>query len=1083
MSIILSKNNIGNQIEEETIKRIKSGLGSSFLYIVSTNRSVKNLSKIFIELAGNAFLSPQVFTLKTLSTKLYRSFGSGRQKISEAIQTIMMQDIIELMELEYFGPDPEFSIPQGTIIRLVETINRLKTAGVYPEILELDLYEANESETKKLNDLIRIYKRYEKELRENNLVDEADITHEVASMLSKNQNMFSLIFPELDLVVISGYDVFSTHNFNIINSIADIKGVDMYIALELVHSNPGLFGHLIENFQNFLDNGFQIVHRITEQDREYLSLNLFSENEPSGKIDLTEKISLIKTKTRENEVEAIAKLVKSITTQTNKEPLNRIGVTFYQLETYAPLIREIFPLYGIPFDISTGYELSNSPVVIAILSLLEAVEDNFSRRNVIRALKTPYFCFSYSEETDEQEEDNVSNTIDDGNLYAVSTNLKITSGIPDWREKINERLKSIEFELNESSIERSQIEEQRLALIKAQNDIEFFIKLLEPIRKRLKPKDFKDKLIFIIESLRLPQQILTGLSENELQVKKNIQAYKKFIEVLDSVIDFIELKDVNEPKSLVFYLNALKTAISQSKFSIRKKQENGVQIVTITDMVKPMLEPQESPFDIVFMGGLVDTEFPSVFYPDIFLSEKRAKSEQDRLLEDRFLFYQTITVPEKKLYLSYPMFGNEGVELVRSPFIDELVRIADIAETNIAEIDQVIYNEEKLLKIYGEHFWHGHKLNFPFLPKEISDKLQMVEHNIEIQKSRTEQKPKLPEYNGRILEHIKSSSQEKIRGFKDKSYSISQLETYGKCPFRYFAQRILRLNQLEEIEEELSFIEHGNLLHEIMYEFYSYRKEQKPIKECNDYEFEDAVKQLLDIAKAKIAQINLTGLFWQIKVEHIIGEEDKRKGILRSFLEEIDRVSKTQTVPKHFEVPFGNMKSSNKEIEIDLGEIKIGDVKMQGKIDRVEIGDGFFVVADYKTGGTEIKIDDIIEGRSIQLPIYINALEQYWEQQGIELKGVAGIYYKLRDECRAELGLGDAEYKDIAFQAHSTSGQIVPGRKINISLDEVVKRAVDYIHEYVESISQGEFPLTPHEQDKVCRYCPYKRICRILPTH
>lgn len=1093
MSVILTKGDITTQINTEILERIRSGQGNSFLYIVSTQRTVDRLLRKFLDIAGGAYLEPQIYTLKTLSDELYRRFGSNKKIIAKSVQTILMQDIVDGMELGYFKPEPDLSVPQGTVIQLVEAINRLKTAGVTPDILEAELKETGESEAKKLNDMFRVYIKYEQELRENELVDEAGISREIAYLLSNNHKIFKKIFPEVELVVVSGYDVFSAYNFKIIDSIASVEDVDAYVALELNLSNKGLFGHLIENYQNFMDSGFQVVSGITEKVDQYRALfshNLFSEDEVSEKRGLANKISLIKTKTREDEVETIAKLIKNAVTEVSatsatvertalsvKKSEIRIGLTFYQLETYAPLIREIFPIYGIPFNMDTGYELANSPVVVSILSLLEAVEEDFSRRNVLRALKTPYFSFRHVKRAASSLED----SIDVGNLFSVSARLKITSGASEWDDKISERLEAIKLD------EPDEAEDERIALTKAQEDIQYFIKLLEPIKTSLTPQEFRDNLITLLEILRLPQQILSVLSEdNEFEVEKDIRAYRKFIEVLESVIDFVQLRhDDNKKHSLAFYLNALRLAISQTRFYTRKKSEYGVQIVPITDMINPTVEPKDSLFDIVILGGLVDGEFPAVFYPDLFLSEKRSKTEHERLLEDRFLFYQTVTIPEKYLYLTYPKFEDDGTELVRSPFVDEILRIAEVEETPPSELDKVVYNEERLLKIYGEHLWHGYKPDGFSLSPELSDKLKAVEHNIRVKKSRTEKKPELPEYNGVIFDSIKNSSQEKISRLKDREYSISQLETYGKCPFRYFAKRILQLNELEEIEEGLSYLEHGNLLHKIMYEFYSNREGQKPLNECSDKEFEEAANQLIEVAEAEIDQINLTGLFWEVQVERIVGEPGKRKGILQTFLEEIDRKSKTKAVPMYFEVPFGSsvMPRFRRDKKLDLGEeIQIGDVKMRGIIDRVEIGDEFFVVADYKTGSTVPKIDDIIEGRSVQLPVYLKALEQFWEQQGQNLKGTAGVYYQLREKCKAKLGLGDAEYNYIAFKAGKTNGQIVPGKKVDLSLDEIVARSSNYLSDYVEAISHGEFPLTPHAPDEVCRYCPYKRICRISPT-
>jgi len=154
---------------------------------------------------------------------------------------------------------------------------------------------------------------------------------------------------------------------------------------------------------------------------------------------------------------------------------------------------------------------------------------------------------------------------------------------------------------------------------------------------------------------------------------------------------------------------------------------------------------------------------------------------------------------------------------------------------------------------------------------------------------------------------------------------------------------------------------------------------------------------------------------------------------------------------------------------------------LRGIIDRVEVGDGIFVVADYKTGSSIPGIDDILEGRSLQLPIYLNVLEHiFLEKFDAELKGVAGVYYILRDECKPRLGIGDESYKGKAFIASSSNAQLLPNpNKDAGTLDEVVKQTVDKANSFVEAISKGEFPLTSHQPEKVCDWCDFKLICRI----
>ena len=140
----------------------------------------------------------------------------------------------------------------------------------------------------------------------------------------------------------------------------------------------------------------------------------------------------------------------------------------------------------------------------------------------------------------------------------------------------------------------------------------------------------------------------------------------------------------------------------------------------------------------------------------------------------------------------------------------------------------------------------------------------------------------------------------------------------------------------------------------------------------------------------------------------------------------------------------------------------------------------FSTIGDYKVGAYHPKIDDILEGRSLQLPLYLAVAEQLLEKSNPEpLRKVGAVYYTLRDNCKAELGAGDKEYNKKAFYAGSSSGQLLPNKKGVENLESLVDITIAHANQYVASISKGKFQLTPHDQTKVCTYCSFKRICRV----
>src|SRR5207249_882372 len=88
--------------------------------------------------------------------------------------------------------------------------------------------------------------------------------------------------------------------------------------------------------------------------------------------------------------------------------------------------------------------------------------------------------------------------------------------------------------------------------------------------------------------------------------------------------------------------------------------------------------------------------------------------------------------------------------------------------------------------------------------------------------------------------------------------------------------------------------------------------------------------------------------------------------------------------PAHFELTFGMPSDGEREydpasvtrpLEIDSSE---GAIELCGTIDRVDRGpNGMVLVMDYKTGTTPT-FEQLMDGKSIQLPVYMMALEKVW---------------------------------------------------------------------------------------------------------
>ena len=1037
MITTLTKGQVLLPIDHEIRARLEDGCADTFLHIVPTDYARLKWHREYLKYIPNrAIAGLHIYSLEYLVRLLYRHLNKGRTRIGVGIQTVWTHDIMEEEQLPFLRPSAGDPVSQGTARQLREVINQLKTGGVDWQHLQEDLASGDVSAPDKLADLVTFYQAYETRLGAH-WVDRAGIHRAVAEELVGNagraERLMNRICPNVDLVVVSGFDILSPHDFAILTGIANLPSVNMGIVLDFDEKNESLFGHIRGDYDRFLGCGFEVHNEGIETPEVLRNLhfarNLFRTDRegdsPTDKLALTDQISLLRPPNRLQEVEAIAKLIKRLTLDQPSLALSQICVTFNGLDTYAPLIREIFPLYGIPYTLDWSERLEKSSVIESIFALLEQIQGNAPFQIRDKVLRSPYF------------------QIDD--------------------------LDSI---MNDCGLNRE-----------------------------LSPDVFRESFDRLMESLKVRQQLLKGSWDSKTKlVAHKVNAYNQFRRLIGELADFLILRSGAETcYPLADYIHWLKLMASQATYRWGNPDDAGIRIL-------PLIQTKDLSFDIVILGGLVDGEFPQMFRSDTFLPPKQRGTESDRLREDRFLFYQALTLYRKQLYLLSPQYDGE-IELVPSAFIDELQRIAEI---NIAaDDDDTLFGTENFLKNYGAYVWEYPEVEWieeTAVPSTISLRLDLIAHNICVERSRTVTR-ELPQYEGQLVSDLLSpASHRALEWRREWTYSVTHLETYGECPFRYFSGNVLRLKRIEDEETGLSSLERGSLVHKILFEFYDGRREASQIFKYTDAEFEEAVRVLRQIAQdhldARAADLGLKGadkLFWDIEAERLTGGHG-RTGALCAFLE-AEKKRQFEVQPRYFEVGFGPG-SRAERTDPFLGSeeaITVGEVSLAGRIDRIELGNGMFVIGDYKTGRSPPKMRDIREGRSLQLPLYIAVVEQLLRAQPSRLKnleedleliqGVAGIYYVLQEESRAELGIGGKDYNGRAFDASSRSGQLLANAEpqaedteSDTGFDEfraVIDGSIEYANGYVRSIANGDFQLTPHDKTTVCRSCSFKRICRV----
>jgi ATP-dependent helicase/nuclease subunit B len=275
----------------------------------------------------------------------------------------------------------------------------------------------------------------------------------------------------------------------------------------------------------------------------------------------------------------------------------------------------------------------------------------------------------------------------------------------------------------------------------------------------------------------------------------------------------------------------------------------------------------------------------------------------------------------------------------------------------------------------------------------------------------------------------------------------------------------------------------GSLLHSILYEFYKTISREKIILSgCSDEVFNRAIDIMFKIALEKTGMVNLDFPLAFFEKEKILGINNNRKqSVLYKFVEK-EREIESKFTPAYFEIPFGGVRNEEGKYEYkSLVDFKVGDVEVRGKIDRIDIDkdDNSFKLIDYKLGGKTPVKDDLKQGLSLQLPLYLHAAQKLLtEEKGKNLDPAVAEIYSLKmkesDFGPKVVKISDTR-KNYETADEKTRQELVESNK------EMIKICLDKITKYVSSIAGGEFNLStlPDRKEKVCKYCDFAGICRV----
>ena len=634
--------------------------------------------------------------------------------------------------------------------------------------------------------------------------------------------------------------------------------------------------------------------------------------------------------------------------------------------------------------------------------------------------------------------------------------------------------------------------------------VQRFSELLHAVSREGKPAALRVELMRLFDRLGFREQIAEPArrSADEMhlpQVMLNFNALEGLRRAFVAAIKSIELGGKSPTTTrLSIFLQEVRRSLGAQSQLFGAPDRNGLRVLEATDV-------RGLRFRAVFVAGLTEGGFPLTASRDwIYPHEERDRLKTygltledispNTLLKEEHYFYQVACRASERLYLTRPLMLGDDSETVASYYIDELRRAVaplrietetirrDYDGKNLEDASTTTEMKIGLVRQQERHLHRGQKSSL--LPQPRITRLLTLARNdgfisdaalrrIEIERVRADRF--FGPYDGEITDPALLRLL-KLKFGSEFVHSASGLSVYGNCPYRFFAQRVLRLDPRGEAALDLQAIDAGKLLHDILRRFFE-RHRREPLHKLDRRKLQKELATIADEVFDEHERVvpPLNRQIWKIdrEIRKILLDQ-----VLLYELEIQEAAASEQVLPAYFEVAFGGMKSAardpdSKEEPLELTrQTFVGEeaIKISGQIDRVDVaGDDTLIAYDYKLSSGSSR-GDIISGRSLQLPIYLEALEKLiLPDQPI----AGGGYYVIRGaQDRRNKGLYRASQLDyLRLRAKNSVFTDDDWQRIR---EQVVAR----IWEFLDGMRAGRFIVDPSERYKTCRFCDYASVCR-----
>ena len=443
--------------------------------------------------------------------------------------------------------------------------------------------------------------------------------------------------------------------------------------------------------------------------------------------------------------------------------------------------------------------------------------------------------------------------------------------------------------------------------------------------------------------------------------------------------------------------------IEEQTFAPRRG-EGGVELLDAT-------AARYGRFDHLRILGLVETDWPArparnVFYGRYLLDKLDWPDEQKRLALAYAAFKDLVCLPQSTLALSGFHLDDDAI-VGPSPYVDAA-------------------NEAGLMREIDREHQAAAAMHFPWealvARPAVTDALDAHAGS----------------WAARRVERGELSG-DRYRGqtgqFEPGAYSVSAVELYLRCPFRYFARYVLKLPEERDDEPGMTPQERGQFLHEVVHQFYK-SWDTDPGGPITHENLEFALARFGDVADAALASLPPAD---RAQERTLLLGSAASPGLAERLL--------------YFEIQLPGRAARRILEERAKGDFEFTAESGTRRITLDAVADRIDVLEDRGIRVIDYKLNTLPDKAiALQLPVYGLCQAKTLGAEGGERTLAAAAYFSFN---------------------HRKDPRVYQGADI----DELLRDGQERLLNAVAAIERGEFPARPREE-RDCNWCAYPSVCR-----